>query len=266
MKAAAHHHRWGERVPPARRRAIELFLMLLQAKRDEHCNTVVQGATDYRRTTCPPLRFEITHEICAQRAVPTNNSPIQLGASMNETSPERGRTRRDAAALPPAQRSAVTNNRRLFIDGDGNSAWARRYKDLLAAHCADMGGADAMSTGELSLARRCATLGVQCEHIEGVLSLGGPPDPELVEHYSRLVGHLRRALETMHKGLDRRAKQAGPLDIKDYAARVAAAARQPNPPIPPASSSATDVHTKDDQRASGHTTSSPSSSADEQPK
>jgi hypothetical protein len=39
-------------------------------------------------------------------------------------------------------RSAVTSDRRLLTGGDPNSAWARRYRDLVARHVADLGGRD----------------------------------------------------------------------------------------------------------------------------
>jgi hypothetical protein len=53
--------------------------------------------------------------------------------------------RNSPESLPPRQRSAVTNGRRLFVDGDGNSAWSRRYRDLIAGHVSDLGGADHLS-------------------------------------------------------------------------------------------------------------------------
>ena len=37
-------------------------------------------------------------------------------------------------------RSAVTSGRRLFVLGDPNSAWARRFHDLVVGHVADLGG------------------------------------------------------------------------------------------------------------------------------
>jgi hypothetical protein len=38
----------------------------------------------------------------------------------------------------PAQRSAVSNGKRLFVEGDGRSPWSRRYYDLVALHVSDL--------------------------------------------------------------------------------------------------------------------------------
>ena len=66
------------------------------------------------------------------------------------------RKRRATDARPRPMRSAVTNGRKLFVDGDGNSAWSRRYRDLVAAHASDLGGADALSAAQASLVRRAS--------------------------------------------------------------------------------------------------------------
>src|SRR5215813_1756242 len=72
----------------------------------------------------------------------------------------------------PKRRSAVTNSKRLFVEGDGNSKWARRYRDLVAAHIGDLGGADALSEAQISLCRRAATIELELEQMEGRLSQG----------------------------------------------------------------------------------------------
>ena len=46
-------------------------------------------------------------------------------------------------------RSAVTSGRQLFIDGDPNSAWARRFHDSLIGHVNDLGGADMLSDAQI---------------------------------------------------------------------------------------------------------------------
>ncbi len=41
---------------------------------------------------------------------------------------------------PKRRASAVTSGRRLYVnEGDGNSAWSRRYRDLIAGHASDLG-------------------------------------------------------------------------------------------------------------------------------
>ena len=60
----------------------------------------------------------------------------------------------------PAMRSRVTSGRQLFVEGDGRGAWARRFRDLIAAHSGDLGGADFLSEAQRSLIRRAACLEV----------------------------------------------------------------------------------------------------------
>jgi hypothetical protein len=54
--------------------------------------------------------------------------------------------------------SAVTSGRKLFIGGDPNSAWSRRYRDLCGGLISDLGGRDMLSQAQLSLCRRAAAL------------------------------------------------------------------------------------------------------------
>jgi hypothetical protein len=98
-------------------------------------------------------------------------------------------------------RSAVTNGERAFVLGDGNSPWARRQRDLIALHIADLGGEERLSENQLSLCRRAATLETELEMLEGQLSLGKVADLDL---YNRLSGNLRRILESL--GLERRSR------------------------------------------------------------
>jgi hypothetical protein len=53
--------------------------------------------------------------------------------------------RRDTPRRLLKTRSRVTNGRKLFVKGDGSSAWARRWKDLVNIHIADKGGPDRVS-------------------------------------------------------------------------------------------------------------------------
>jgi hypothetical protein len=104
-------------------------------------------------------------------------------------------------AQSPRQRSAVTNGRRTFVDGDGNAAWTRRWRDLVRAHAGDLGGADILSEAQSSLVRRTATIEIELEQLEGKLSKGEAVD---LDAYTRAAGHLRRILETL--GIERRAR------------------------------------------------------------
>jgi hypothetical protein len=71
-----------------------------------------------------------------------------------------------ATRLPPAQRSAVTNGKRLHAVRPGDTVWSRRFRDVLAQIIADIGGPDGLSEGQRQLARRAATLALECERLE----------------------------------------------------------------------------------------------------
>jgi hypothetical protein len=113
-------------------------------------------------------------------------------------------------------RSAVTNGTRAYVIGDGNSPWARRQRDLIALHLADLGGEERLSENQLSLCRRAAMLETELEMLEGQLSLGTVADLDL---YNRLSGNLRRILESL--GLERVAKPVndGSNVLSDYFSR-----------------------------------------------
>lgn len=83
----------------------------------------------------------------------------------------------------------------------------------MAAHSADLGGADYLTTSQLSLIRRSATLCVELEAMDGRLADGGTVDLDL---YARLSGHLRRIYEVL--GLKRVARNITP-NIREYLAR-----------------------------------------------
>lgn len=119
--------------------------------------------------------------------------------------------------LSPATRSAVTNGSRDFVDGDGRSPWARRWRDLVALHSSDLGGADALSEAQASLVRRVATIEIELEAQEGKLSKGEQID---LDAYTRAAGHLRRILETL--GLKRVPRDVTP-DLHRYIAERAQA-------------------------------------------
>jgi hypothetical protein len=108
--------------------------------------------------------------------------------------------------LPRQQRSAVSNGRRLFVVGDGNSAWSRRFKDRIFDHVSDMGGHDAVSVSEESLIRRASAIECALEAMEGRLSLGEDVD---MDEFQRLTNTLRRTLQVL--GLERR-----PRDVTSF--------------------------------------------------
>jgi hypothetical protein len=125
-------------------------------------------------------------------------------------------------ARVPAQRSAVTNGKRLFVDGDSNSAWSRRYRDLIAGHVADMGGQSELSEAQLSLVRRASAIECELEQQEGKLSQGEEIN---LDEFTRAASHLRRILETL--GLERCARDVTPNLAAYVAAQTLAGSVKP---------------------------------------
>jgi hypothetical protein len=92
------------------------------------------------------------------------------------------------------QRSAVTNGKRLHVVAPGDTAWSRRFRDVLAEIISDLGGNDLLSEGQKQLARRCATMCIQCEKMEGEAAAGNDID---LEQFGTLTDRLGRALQRL---------------------------------------------------------------------
>jgi hypothetical protein len=114
----------------------------------------------------------------------------------------------------------VSNGRRLFVEGDGNSAWSGRYRDLIVGHVNDKGGEDLLSESEKSLIRRASAIECELEQLEGLLSRREPVD---LDAFTRAAGHLRRILETL--GLQRRPRDVTP-SLPEYLSRYATAGHE----------------------------------------
>jgi hypothetical protein len=112
------------------------------------------------------------------------------------------------AAKPAATRSAVTNGRRLHVRPPGDGPWARRFADVLGEIIGDLGGPDTLSEGQRQLARRCATIAISCEAMEGEAAAGNAID---LETYGQLTDRLGRAFARL--GLRRQAKT---LTLAEY--------------------------------------------------
>ena len=110
---------------------------------------------------------------------------------------------------PPARakrpRSAVTSGRKLFVEGDPNSAWSRRYRDLVTRHVSDLDGKDVLSEAQLSLVRRAAALAVELESMEARMSQGEQVN---LDSFGRAASHLRRLYEAI--GLRRQPRDVMP--------------------------------------------------------
>jgi hypothetical protein len=105
----------------------------------------------------------------------------------------------------------VSNGRSLYVklnpgeEFNENSAYARRLRDLIAAHVSDLGGVAACSEAERVLIRRAAMLTLQMELLESRWTQnGGEASEKSLLIYQRCDGSLRRVLRDL--GLKRRAK------------------------------------------------------------
>lgn len=117
---------------------------------------------------------------------------------------------------PKRRASAVTSGRRLYVDeGDSNSAWSRRYRDLIAGHASDLGGRDTLSAAQFSLVRRASAIECELELMEGRLSKGEQVDLDI---FTRTSSHLRRILETL--GVERRLKDVS-MTLEEFAQQIA---------------------------------------------
>src|SRR5262249_52557041 len=121
---------------------------------------------------------------------------------------------------PLKGRSAVTNGKRLHVVRPGDTAWARRFRDILAEIISDLGGPDLLSEGQRQLARRCATISIACEKIEGDAAAGAAID---LETYGKLTDRLGRTFQRL--GLKREPRDIGP-SLADIIAQDEAEERQ----------------------------------------
>jgi hypothetical protein len=125
------------------------------------------------------------------------------------------RTTRSMKLYKPRARNRITNGRGLLHNIDHRTVWARRFRDLLSLHSADLGGADRISEAERSLLRRACTLMVELERLE-MLFAAGEAETALLDAYQRAANTLRRLLSTL--GLQRRQRDITPT-LAQYLAR-----------------------------------------------
>ena len=103
----------------------------------------------------------------------------------------------------------MSNGSTLLPGVDGRSTWARRLRDLIGMHLADLGGEAAVSAAEASIVRRAATLTVELETMEARFAAAGQASADDLDLYQRTAGNLRRLLESV--GLERRAREVPTL-------------------------------------------------------
>jgi hypothetical protein len=114
-------------------------------------------------------------------------------------------------ARTPRVRSAVTNGRRLHVAAPGDGAWQRRFRDVLEQIIADLSGPDGLSEGQRQLARRCATIAIECEKLEGAAAAGADID---IGEYSLLTSTLVRVVSRL--GINRVARNITPPSVAAY--------------------------------------------------
>ncbi|THD65336.1 MAG: hypothetical protein E7813_15350 [Bradyrhizobium sp.] len=129
------------------------------------------------------------------------------------------KVKRRSAFIPATvrQRSGVTNGKRMFVDGSGKSAWARRWRDLKILYANDL-DPNSLSEFQLGLIATAATLRCELERLEGQLSLGEKVD---IDTYSKIAGHYRRIAESL--GLQKNLRDVTPVpSVDQYLEHVAA--------------------------------------------
>jgi hypothetical protein len=127
--------------------------------------------------------------------------------------------RQQAVAIAPRVRSAVTNGKRLHVKRPGDTAWARRFRDVLFEICNDIAPPETLSEAQKQLARRCATIAIACERMECRAAAG---DEINLDKYGMLTDRLGRTLHRL--GIKRQTRDVTPLDPLDYARRFDAEA------------------------------------------
>lgn len=113
-------------------------------------------------------------------------------------------------------RSRITNGTTLLPSVDGRSLWARRLRDLVEQHTADLGGESNLSQAEASIVRHIAVLSVELEHLAVLFHNNGSATPAQLMLYGRTANTLVRACKVL--GLKRRAKNVTP-SVDEYLRR-----------------------------------------------
>jgi hypothetical protein len=128
----------------------------------------------------------------------------------------KGYVRKRPSASLAAFRSAVTNGSSVLLHVDGRSAWMRRFRDLIAAHEADLGGRDILSEGQRAIVRRAALLQCQLELMETRIAQNdGEAGVKTIECYQRTSGAMRRLLESLGLHQGRKQRDVTP-DLQTY--------------------------------------------------
>ena len=99
----------------------------------------------------------------------------------------------------------------MVLNVDGRSSWARRKRDLIELHLADLGGFENTSEAQRAIVGLASTLKVELEQLDSRFSTNGGATAAELDLYSRVAGNCRRLLESI--GLERRAKPVNGLPV-----------------------------------------------------
>ena len=118
-------------------------------------------------------------------------------------------------------RSAVTNGSKLLVGIDMRSPTARRYRDLVQAYSAEIGGD--LSQSEMAMVKQAAALAIQAELMQADIVNG-----KLVnsDDLIRLSSEVRRILDGLGEKAGKRKPAAAP-NMHDHVARRAAMRANP---------------------------------------
>jgi hypothetical protein len=110
-----------------------------------------------------------------------------------------------AGNRPKPAQTRIGNGAKLLL-ADGRSTWSKRFREIVLAHCADLGSFENLSAAELAIIKRAATLQVELEALETRLANGeGKVDLAI---FAQVANGMRRLLETV--GIRRRARDCTP--------------------------------------------------------
>ena len=120
-------------------------------------------------------------------------------------------------------RSRVTNGSRAVLFGDGRSAGARRYRDLIKDFAGELGDPKALPATSQQIVRRLAQVSVELELLEATRASGAAIDPL---GFATLINSQRRLL----RDFGALKAQPSPRDLPPITIRRIYV--KPNPPPP----------------------------------
>jgi hypothetical protein len=105
------------------------------------------------------------------------------------------------AAPSLTNRSKVTNGTRLLEGMDKRSATGRRFRDLVQAYAAPLGGMLGLGAADAAVVREIAAKTIQSEQLAAALARGESVDTEQSVRVANVLGRLLSRLERRGKAL-----------------------------------------------------------------